>query len=718
MNFHFSGDRRASMNKTRRHFECFALAFCFLLFPEMRLTAQVDRHFTEISKQALPASFTGSHGIAFCDVNRDGLPDFYVTCLIEGENQADRLFINQDGAHFTEEGQARGASDFDGGSHGVVFADLNGDGWFDLFNGSTLDTLGEAAHNNLLFNVGNGYFHDETTGHAAVLQSLQMTRGVAALDCDADGDLDLFSVNDFRGSQDPTPQHNEAFLNQDGLLFTGFSAGSWQTVAAGQGLTDVDIDHDGDVDILACNRTGMVTWMCNDGTGHFVKRDPGDFGVMHRGGDGITVGDVTGNGRMDLLLASSWPKTSAYLYCQGSEGQFTLRQTWTDNSGYMGGLADLDNDGDLDLVFAGQDGVLVNDGAGQFDPGPALYVDNIVDPRSIAFADIDNDGDLDFGITDKQGDIHLIRNDWAQGNWLKVRLNVHGRPSGSFGAKLQCRPSQGPLLYREACSTTGYLAQNDAVLHWGLDMSQAFSLLVELPTGERVIRADMANQTLEVSAADLLLRVRCLLEGALLPQSMIMRTVLAEENMLPRHFQLNGSVVKAWHAQQPFVDWVQVDLFSGDSQHAVCTREAMLRADGWLIDPVAGDSLLAFEAEPGAYTVQIRHRNHLSVRTASAVALTSQQAVLADFTRIVQRPLTGTGLVALANGYTAMVAGDADADGSVLARDLALTSQAASSAETGYILADLNLDGIADASDQTMARRNMLLGQFSRNERP
>ena len=153
----------------------------------------------------------------------------------------------------------------------------------------------------------------------------------------------------------------------------------------------------------------------------------------------------------------------------------------------MGGFADVDNDGDVDLVFAGDDVCYLNDGRGRFTSGPAIPAPGINDPRGIAFADIDADGDLDFAVGCKRSGNLLIRNNTAAGNWLKVRLVSPDGQAGAFGTKTRIYPAGqlgGTLLgLRESRSNDGYLGQNDPVLHFGLG-----------PIGPVDVRVDLSRR--------------------------------------------------------------------------------------------------------------------------------------------------------------------------------------------------------------------------------
>ncbi len=448
--------------------------------------------FTDITLQAgtggpTGAGKTGGHGAMFADVNEDGFPDLYITMNFD-DPMADLFFRNIGGSTlFSNEGSIRGIDDFDGGSHGATFADLDNDGDFDLFNGTTTPLLGFPAYNNIFENFGTGFFAEVTATSGIPLDREWPTRSVIAFDMDRDGDLDLFGVTNHRGSNDPPDERNEVYLNIGNLQFASINSGALFTAPCGQGATDTDYDGDGDIDVFCGNATGDVNILQNDGTGNFILIPPASIGIQHRSRDGITTADVDNDGDLDLLLASS---NEGHLYLNQGSGTFSFHQSFLNTIGYMGAFADLDNDGDLDLVFAGDDQVYLNDGSGNFSMGPAVPVSGINDPRAIAFADIDNDGDLDFAIGAKRSRNWLVQNDYNGGNWLKISLVSPQGQAGAFGTKVRVYPqgNAGGILLgmREARSNAGYMGQDDPTIHFGLGSHTSVDIVVTFLDGSEI----------------------------------------------------------------------------------------------------------------------------------------------------------------------------------------------------------------------------------------
>jgi hypothetical protein len=437
----------------------------------------------------------------WADVDDDGLPDLYLPLIISG-TLPDIFMHNKGGGVFVEEGDSRGIADPDGGSHGAAWCDLDNDGDYDLINGTTFDDK-SGIQNDVFRNDGNGKFTEVKPG---VVESRQeATRAFISFDMDRDGDLDLFGVSNYQGSADPPYERNEIYRNEGNFKFTLITIGDLYTAPAGQGAIDTDYDGDGDIDVLAANRTGPVNILTNDGKGNFTLTDPISIGIRHTAPDGITTADVDNDGDLDMLLTGS--NGRGHLYTNDG-GTFLHAQSFSGVAGYMGGFADLDNDGDLDLYFAGDAKVFINDGTGFYAPGPAVSDAGKSDPRGVAFADIDNDGDVDFAFgTKRAARNYIIRNDLlGGGNWLKVRLVTSNGQAGAFGAKTIIYPtgrSGGALLaMRESQSNCGYLGQNDPVLHFGLGHRTSVDVVVMFLDGTKTTRYCVAaNQTVLITSA-------------------------------------------------------------------------------------------------------------------------------------------------------------------------------------------------------------------------
>ena len=459
--------------------------------------------FTDISAASGVANpILGGHGVMFADATGDLQPDLYITMNFN-DPVAEQFFVNNGDSSFVEAGAARGVSDFDVGSHGAAFADLDNDGDYDLINGATGE---EGAQNNIFRNNGFGIFSDVTPANMASRR--EPTRALLAFDMDRDGDLDVFGVSGWLGSGDPPGERNEVYRNNGNLTWQAVTSGALYTAPAGQGATDTDFDGDGDIDIIASNRDGDVNLLRNDGAGNFSSVDPDSVGIGRDAYSGITAADIEDDGDIDLLLVGlvGGDETIGYLYRNSGMGTFALAQTFTGIDGYMGGFADLDHDGDLDLVFAGDNISYLNNGLGVFSTGPAIPVSGIDDPRAIAFADVDADGDLDFAVGAKRSRNWLVRNNKNSGNWLKVRLVSQRGQAGAFGAKVSVYPSSAPgslpIGIRESRSNNGYLGQDDPTLHFGLGAQDSVTVIVNFLDGTmRVVTDVPANQTITVSGS-------------------------------------------------------------------------------------------------------------------------------------------------------------------------------------------------------------------------
>jgi hypothetical protein len=156
------------------------------------------------------------------------------------------------------------------------------------------------------------------------------------------------------------------------------------------------------------------------------------------------------------------------------------------------------------------------------------------------------------------------------------------------------------------------------------------------------------------------------------------------------------------------VDWVLLEIRTDTAEATKAgTRAAFVRTDGTIVD-LDGTSPVAFGAAAGDYYIVIRHRNHISVMSASAVPL-SAASPLYDFTTGLSRYFGGEA-ISLGGGVYGIAAGDVDGNTGVGASDLVNTRVAIGSVE--YIPEDVDMNGGVGASDLVKVRLN--IGQASR----
>ena len=176
--------------------------------------------------------FYNGGGVAIGDINNDGLPDIYFT----GNMVASHLYLNKGDWKFEEIAQSAGVEAAGLWNTGVTMADVNGDGWLDIYVCRSAAAIPFNRKNLLFINNQDLTF----TEHAANfgLADPGYSTQASFFDYDRDGDLDMFllnhSVQEYAGFSNITsnlktrfnPNHGDKLYRNDEVLFTDVSRGS------------------------------------------------------------------------------------------------------------------------------------------------------------------------------------------------------------------------------------------------------------------------------------------------------------------------------------------------------------------------------------------------------------------------------------------------------------------------------------------------------------
>lgn len=279
--------------------------------------------------------------------------------------------------------------------------DLDGDDDLDV-----VGTEGVQFSLGLYFNNGSGSF-TVTYPSAPPQPTVRNAVWVVPGDLDGDGDTDL--VVHFAP---PTGARQlQQFENLGGgsfVLKPQWSIPALQGIVAKGAL--LDADYDGDLDLVVSGNDPAL--YANDGTGHMTLVPgafPPLFPTTGRRPTKLLVGDVNGDGRQDLIAgyldSTVSAAADAAVYLGNGLGGFTVGTLFTEATGWNSlYLADADDDGDLDMLVALRDNlgyrvqVRSNNGLGAFTIAQSGFrgftrLDQSEVPSTVA--DIDDDGDID-----------------------------------------------------------------------------------------------------------------------------------------------------------------------------------------------------------------------------------------------------------------------------------------------------------------------------------
>ncbi len=299
-----------------------------------------DGTFSDVSTAAGIDNDLWSVPAAFVDYDRDGLLDLYVGNYVLDPNSAscydtagrrdycgpqnflpavDTLYHNEGDGRFRDVSAAAGITAASGPAFGIVCADFNGDGWDDVY------VANDGTNNLLWINQQDGTFVETATVAGCAYNrdgAAEGGMGIALGDVDGDDRLDLFITH---------------LQNETNTLYRGAAHESWAdaTDRSGLGMSSypytgfgtglLDIDHDGDLDLIVANgavkrRNHPVPgaavdeyWLryaepnllyVNDGTGKFTEMSgrAGPLCTRAEVSRGLAFGDIDGDGDLDVLM--------------------------------------------------------------------------------------------------------------------------------------------------------------------------------------------------------------------------------------------------------------------------------------------------------------------------------------------------------------------------------------------------------------------------------
>ncbi|MBA4166330.1 MAG: VCBS repeat-containing protein [Chitinophagaceae bacterium] len=271
-----------------------------------------------LSNEAAYRNFYNGGGVAIGDINNDGLPDIYMTAN-QGKN---KLFLNKGNFRFEDITDKAGIIKEQKWSTGVTMADVNGDGFLDIYVSAAGNTRNDPRKNALYINQGNLTFKEEADRfHLADAGSYHTQ--AAFFDYDMDGDLDAFLLtNDcsvptssfpdasFR-NQFRTKGGDKLLRNDDGI-FTDVSemAGIFGSkIGFGLGITIGDLNGDRWPDIYISNDFFEKDYLyINQRNGAFKELSDSCIGHMSQSSMGADIADINNDGLMDIFSTDMLPE--------------------------------------------------------------------------------------------------------------------------------------------------------------------------------------------------------------------------------------------------------------------------------------------------------------------------------------------------------------------------------------------------------------------------
>lgn len=448
-------------------------------------------------------------GVQFVDIDNDGDLDIYVCRTF----QPNRLYINNGDATFTERAHDFGL-DYRGYSTQAAFFDYDNDGDLDMYlliaGGSRVVSYARSGGADLLYrNDGKGKFTDVTKGSG--IQDAGYGLNVNAGDVNNDGWTDIYITNDFEG--------NDILYinNHDGTFANVLRTHVGHTSNSSMGSDMADFNNDGWVDIFTDDMAPVsrVREVTQAGSVSVLSTvyDSSQVGrnclQLNRGG-----GYFSDIAQMSGVSASDWSWAALFIDMDndGWKDLYVvngMRRDMTEKDNTFRVVQDASaltitqmmkevflpqcvfrNNGDLTFSSCASDWGLA-----------ALSHSN-----SAVYADIDNDGDLDLVLNNVDTTAFVYRNmaiENGLGGYLRIKFNGGKSNTYGIGARVEIW-RDGYYQMQELQTARGYLGSVEPIMHFGIGTGKNIdSLKVTWIGGKEEIRRNIpGNQVIALNIAD------------------------------------------------------------------------------------------------------------------------------------------------------------------------------------------------------------------------
>ena len=268
--------------------------------------------------------FYDGGGVALGDVNGDGLQDIFLT----GNQVSNRLYFNRGELRFEDITDGAGVAST-GWSTGATMADVNGDGWLDLYV-CQVSYKSQVGRNHLYINNRDGTFSEEAANYGVAFEGLSTQ--AAFFDYDRDGDLDLYVLNHsvhsstsfvpaWRRTVDEPRVGDRLYRNEGGTHFTNVTANAGiysSALGYGLGLAVSDMNDDGWPDIYVGNDFHENDYLyLNRTDGTFTEVLQRAIGHTSRSTMGVDIADINNDTWPDIVALDMMPADWATYQASG-----------------------------------------------------------------------------------------------------------------------------------------------------------------------------------------------------------------------------------------------------------------------------------------------------------------------------------------------------------------------------------------------------------------